>query len=575
MKPSMILANETFRLKLMYNAESPAPLGDLVCAKYDSAAFQIILNSPNKYSVTSGLHDWYSARNHMFRTHHRLRVDVECPFETEINIEDFVTDDDNTSKADVLLTTEVRESDANVPSAVWVQINVPKDAVAGTYPVKINLYNSTYNTDEELIESADAVLKVFDYTLPDYKDFKFHLDLWQHNSNIARKFEVGLFSYEHFTIIEKFAKSLAELGQKSITVCASEIPWVGQECYKDHKYGGNLFEYSMIGIERDESGKLVYDYSKMQRYIDICTAAGISEDIEIIGLVNIWCKTDLGINILCNDYVEPIRLRYYDRNTKTLKYVRSADEIRDYIKSLETYFIETNQIDRVRIGADEPGDIEKYRRSISEIQTLAPSFRFKTAINHASFIGEFSKEIDDYSPYLKCVFNEYNKLVEYQNTLEGKKFLWYVCCGNTRPNTFLRSNLTDSRFIGILTDYLKFDGFLRWNYTVWPKDPRHDIRYGVFEAGDTNFVYPSNNGSVLLSLRYKNLQRGICDFEIIKAAREKHGNEVVDKLIKKVIFTSSTEEYCTLGLDVKNRIFSDNFDDFNSLKEELLSLLSE
>ena len=39
-----------------------------------------------------------------------------------------------------------------------------------------------------------------------------------------------------------------------------------------------------------------------------------------------------------------------------------ASEIDAYIKALEQYFISTSQMDKVRLAADEPGNIEAYRR---------------------------------------------------------------------------------------------------------------------------------------------------------------------------------------------------------------------
>ena len=415
---------------------------------------------------------------------------------------------------------------------------------------------------------------MFAYTLPERKDIKFHLDLWQHNSNIARKHDVPLWSDEHFAVIKNYVDSLANIGQKSITVCASEIPWSGQSCCGNNRFGGNLYEYSIIGIEKEADGSFKYDYSKMQKYIDMCTDAGISGDIEVIGLVNVWLNQDMNLTHLCPEYPEPLRLRYLDKADGCCKYIRNADEIKDYIKSLEKYFIDTKQIDRVRIAADEPGDIEKYRESIALVRKLAPSFRFKCAINHVEFVEEFGEYIDDYAPYLKCASVEHSRLMSYRAEKEGKRFLWYVCCGNSHPNTFIRSPLEESRLIGLMTSAIRFEGFLRWNYTVWPEDPRNEIRYGHFEAGDTNFVYPAHNGSVLLSLRYKNLGRGIMDFELIEAIRREKSDEIADALLSKVFFVSDVTTYYQDMKDGKE-LFSKSWSDFNDLKAEMLSVLEK
>ena len=581
MSISMKLTNEAFRLKLGYSADEPEVLSSLCAARRDKAAFQMIVNSDRYYCLAADCAEWYSSvhRSHRIGATVRLRAAVESPFESKVSIEEFVTDDDETLKADTILNQDVRESAANVPSALWCEINVPEDAEPGEYTVKAKLFASGYNDDEVLVACEDIKLTVYPYVMPEYKDWKFHLDLWQHHSNIARKHDVRLWSDEHFEIIKKYARSLAELGQKTVMVCVSEIPWNGQTCFKVTGYGGNLFEYNIIGITRETDGSFTYDYSKLQKYIDVCTEAGIAGDIEMIGLVNVWGGEDskiLGTTALCEDHTEQLRLRYFDKADGCLKYMRSGEQMRDYIKSLETYMIKTGQIGRARVGADEPGDMERYRESVALIRKIAPAFRFKTAINHAEFIAEFGDVIDDFAPYIRCATKEYDTLIKYKKENPGKKLLWYVCCGGARPNTFIRCDLIESRVIGLLTNAMRFDGFLRWNYTVWPDDPRKDIRYESFEAGDTNFVYPAYNGDVLLSLRYKNLQRGISDYELFEKLREVKGDCVAHELLSSLLATMDMSEYYNRLADKTNELplFTRDWNKFNEVKEHVLQLIS-
>lgn len=580
MSATMTLTNEAFRLKLTYAAENPPAFSEVCAARRDSASFQMIINSDNYYALSVGLHDWYSSKNRQHRIGDvvRLRASVDAPFPVTLNIEEFVTDDDSVKKADILLASEVRESAAHVPTAVWCDVNVPADAEPGDYTLTARLLAAGYNDDETVVATETFTLRVYPYVLPEPKDWKFRLDLWQHNSNIARKHDVRLWSDEHFAVIRNYVKTLADLGQKSILVCVGEIPWNGQSCFERNVFDGNLFEYNIIEIVRETDGSFTYDYSKLQKYVDICTAEGISGDIEVFGLVNIWQSADpkrsLGTVTLCPEHVESPRLRYLDKSDGLMKYMRNAEDIDSYIRALEAYFIATGQLDRVRIAADEPGDIDRYRASLAHMKKLVPSFKYKTAINHVEFISEFGDDINDFAPYLVCATKEYDTLIRYKSEHPEKKFLWYVCCGSTRPNTFIRTDLIESRMIGVLTNVMRFDGFLRWNYTVWPDDPRKDIRMDPFEAGDTNFVYPAYNGGVLLSLRYKNLRRGIIDFELFEALRAVKGDDFVDVLFDRIISTRNMIECNTLVRGSENKLFSRNWNDFNSLKSDVLALLS-
>jgi hypothetical protein len=258
-----------------------------------------------------------------------------------------------------------------------------------------------------------------------------------------------------------------------------------------------------------------------------------------------------------------------------MKYVRRVEEVEDYIRSLEAYFIETDQIDRVRIVADEPSDMDKYRASLDILHELAPHFRLKTAINHAEFIDAFGDRVDDLVPQLRCATKSHRILTDYRHKCPEKRFLWYVCTGICRPNTFIRSSLAESRMIGLMTSWLGFDGFLRWNYTVWPEDPRREIRFSRFEAGDTNFVYPAYNGDVLLSLRYKNLRRGISYFEIANALAEKIGGERVRNMIERLIYINDKFEYYEAMKKGGIELHTKDWNYFDTLKYEMLSMLEE
>ena len=160
MSSSMIITNEAFRLKLTYDHEAPPVFTEVCAARRDSASFQMIINSDSFYALSVGLHDWYSSKYRLHRIGDvvRLRAAVDAPFPTTLSIEEFVTDDDNIKKSDILLSQEVRESDAHLPSAVWCDINVPEEAEPGDYTVTARLFASGYNDDETEVASATFTL---------------------------------------------------------------------------------------------------------------------------------------------------------------------------------------------------------------------------------------------------------------------------------------------------------------------------------------------------------------------------------------------------------------------------------
>ena len=69
----------------------------------------------------------------------------------------------------------------------------------------------------------------------------------------------------------------------------------------------------------------------------------------------------------------------------------------------------------------------------------------------------------------------------------------------------------------------------------WPRDPRYDIRYYPFPAGDTNFVYPGGDMQPLLSLRYMALRRSMEDYELLAMLRDAGQEQVVEELHRSIL----------------------------------------
>ncbi|MBQ5705021.1 MAG: DUF4091 domain-containing protein, partial [Bacteroidaceae bacterium] len=53
------------------------------------------------------------------------------------------------------------------------------------------------------------------------------------------------------------------------------------------------------------------------------------------------------------------------------------------------------------------------------------------------------------------------------------------------------------------------DGYLRWAYNSWTKEPEKDARFRSWPAGDTHVIYPGNTSSI----RWERLVQGIQSFE--------------------------------------------------------------
>ena len=93
----------------------------------------------------------------------------------------------------------------------------------------------------------------------------------------------------------------------------------------------------------------------------------------------------------------------------------------------------------------------------------------------------------------------------------GKKVTFYTCCGPERPNTFTSSPTAESAVMGWHAMAAGYDGYLRWAYNSWVKNPNQDTRFRTWTAGDCFLVYPGCS-----SIRMERLVQGIQDFEKIR-----------------------------------------------------------
>ena len=98
----------------------------------------------------------------------------------------------------------------------------------------------------------------------------------------------------------------------------------------------------------------------------------------------------------------------------------------------------------------------------------------------------------------------------------GKPSTFYTCCVEPYPNGFTFSSPAEHVWIGWYAAAKGFDGYLRWAYNSWVKDPLLDSRFTAWPAGDTYQVYPGPRSSV----RMEKLIEGIQDFEKIKIIRD-------------------------------------------------------
>ena len=193
--------------------------------------------------------------------------------------------------------------------------------------------------------------------------------------------------------------------------------------------------------------------------------------------------------------------------------------------------------ERTYVTADEPKshEVEAFIQAVNDLKAIEPSIQIKVAFDKESVLNSLESVIDYPVTSFYCTCNNQQQLLE----KFGKKLNYYICNYPTKPNTFLHSPLIETRVQGLLAYYFKTDGLLRWALNCWPTNARTDIRYntGALPIGDNCLIYPGYNGDLLLSLRYKQLLRGIEDFWLLKHAEEQNEKKVQQLLDEFLVVT--------------------------------------
>ena len=559
--------------------------------------------SANRITVTSarnevvGLQVWLAAQQDFVLTLERanwlhatgfcprVRLDVCFPTLPADSVETFTVGyaegDDRRQWMETLDRAGYAEVPRLRPQAVYVRIRVPADLTPGPHEGRVTAYAQHGFGDEAMIWEGTVSLQVADATLPDVADWSFCLDLWQHCTSIARFHRVPLWSDAHFVLIDRYFASLAQLGQKAITVMASEIPWSGQFCFHDLGYPSYLFEHAIIDVRRDSSGQLRVEFDKLDRLLALAGRHGMDEEIAIVGLLNIWVDETFGFGKVAPDAPDAIRVRCYDEESGAIAYLRTAEELRSFIRAIHEHLAEQGLLERVRVTADEPADLAAFNERLAFVKAAAPGFRYKVAINHFEFLEDAPPEMVHAVPYfpLACRDPGLTDALAGQLRERGGRMSWYLACSPRFPNTFLHSPLVEGRLIGWLTHHLKLDGYLRWAFCAWPAEPWRRVSWRAprWNAGDLYFVLPGRDGAPVETLRYEALRAAAQDYELLKLVERRlppsAAQAVVAEAFAHILRADSIRDFADLDTPKPEDLYSLDPLDYHAARRVLLEAL--
>ena len=391
---------------------------------------------------------------------------------------------DSSLVADVISANKAMTIEACTSRPLWLSIHIPSNAKPGLYTGELAIKSKT---------SAPIMLpfevEVTERILPQAKDWKFHLDLWQNPYSVARYYGVELWSKAHFEKMRPTMTLLAEAGQKVITATVMDKPWNGQT--------EDAFQ-SMIKKTLLANGKWVYDYSVFDKWINFMFSVGINQQIN--------CYTMIPWNL---------RFDYIDAATGTTKYVAAspseqayAEYWQSFLRDFSAHLKQKGWFSITTIAMDER-PMESMKNAIDIIHKADADFKISLA-------GNYYKSIES-DIYDLCVAfrGDIPQDVISKRRSEGKKSTIYTCCTEAYPNTYTCSSPAEATFLPLCAIARGYDGYLRWAYNSWNKEPFTDTRFRAWTAGDCFLVYPG-----CTSIRFERFTEGVQYAEKLRIIRQ-------------------------------------------------------
>ncbi|WP_085537405.1 DUF4091 domain-containing protein [Massilibacteroides vaginae] len=393
---------------------------------------------------------------------------------------------DSSLVADMLDNIKLIDIKARTTQPVWVNIRVPQGTKAGKYKGALTVSGADFKPLQLQLE-----VEVLNHTLPEPKDWKFHLDFWQNPYAVARYYDVPLWSQAHFDAMRPVMKMLADAGQSVITTTIMHKPWAGQT--QDH-YD------SMVGKMKKLDGTWAYDYTVFDKWVE-------------------YMMNEIGINKQINCYTMipwALSFDYFDQATNRVLYVEAkpgdalyADYWGSFLKDFASHLKAKGWFEKTTISMDER-KLEDMQAAIEVIKQAEPNFKIALA-------GTYHEEIQaDLYDYCIAYGLEFPPAVKEERIKAGKISTVYTCCAEPLPNIFSFSPPAEGTWTFWHAVAGNYDGFLRWAWNSWTIDPLRDSRFRTWSAGDCYQIYPGPRSSI----RWERTIEGIQDAEKIRILRE-------------------------------------------------------
>jgi len=365
---------------------------------------------------------------------------------------------------------------ASTAQPLWIEIDVPRDAVAGEYTGTLTLRWDNWSVNLPLR------LTVWDFELPATR----HQQVTNWFTFPGAGYRVEHDSEAFWELAAKYAKIMVAHRQ---TCFKAELGWIKTTFDPQHGY-----QCDFRFLDRWAETFFAAGMERMELFQAGTISASVANPAARIGPANLAVEVKVpGVQLT------------------------PEEKLRGVLEQLDRHVREKNWANRVMIHVqDEPflHCVPTYKQVAELVHRAAPSLKIVEAVEATGF-GEAIDVLVPKLNHLNLWLPHFQQMQE-----QGKEVWFYTCCHpvGRYPNRFLDQPLVKTRVLHWISYLYDMDGYLHWglNYFAAGADPYSEE--GVSKdlpLGDRAIMYPGRNGPVG-SLRWSAMRDGLQDYELLR-----------------------------------------------------------